>query len=122
MARAATGCEVWQQDFLELALPSAAFDGVFANASLFHVPGAQLPRVLGELRDTLVVGGVLFFSNPRGNNHEGWSGERYGCYFEIDRWRELCTAAGFTEIDAYYRPPGRPRDQQPWLAMTWRRR
>ena len=113
---------MWQQDFLALTLPSATFDGVFANASLFHVPGAQLPRVLGELRETLVAGGVLFFSNPRGDDQEGWSGERYGCYFEIERWRELCTAAGFSEIDSYYRPPGRPRHQQPWLAMTWRRR
>jgi SAM-dependent methyltransferase len=122
MARAEARCEVWQQDFLALALPDAAFDGVFANASLFHVPSVDLSRVLGELRDALVVDGVLFFSNPRGNNHEGWSGERYGCYFEIERWRELCTAAGFAEIDSYYPPAGHPRHEQPWLAMTWRRR
>ena len=77
IARAEARCEVWQQDFLALTLPSATFDGVFANASLFHVPGAELPRVLGELRETLVADGVLFFSNPRGDDQEGWSGERY---------------------------------------------
>ena len=38
MARADSGCEVWQQDFLRLDLPDASFDGVYANASLFHVP------------------------------------------------------------------------------------
>ena len=38
MARQWTGCEVWHQDFLDLDLPEHAFDGVFANASLFHVP------------------------------------------------------------------------------------
>src|SRR6185295_11156936 len=121
MAHAYSGCEVWQQDFLALSLPPASFDGVFANASLFHVPSAQLPRVLDEIAATLVVGGVLFFSNPRGDNQEGWSGERYGCYLDVERWRELCTAAGFVEIDCYYRPPGRPRSEQPWLAMTWRK-
>jgi SAM-dependent methyltransferase len=42
MARSATGCEVWQQDFLKLELPAAHFDGVFANASLFHVPTSEL--------------------------------------------------------------------------------
>jgi SAM-dependent methyltransferase len=121
MARAYAGCEVWLQDFLELDLPPSRFHGVFANASLFHVPSTELPRVLGQLRDTLRPGGVLFFSNPRGDDREGWSGERYGCYFDVDRWRELMTSAGFDELDCYYRPPGLPRAEQPWLAMTWRR-
>jgi len=70
MARADSGCEVWQQDFLKLTLPAAYFDGVFANASLFHVPTQELPRVLAELRETLKPGGVLFSSNPRGQNEE----------------------------------------------------
>ena len=72
MARAHSGCEVWEQDFLSLDLPPAMFDGVFANASLFHVPTQELARVLGELRATLKAGGVLFCSNPRGENQEGW--------------------------------------------------
>jgi SAM-dependent methyltransferase len=121
MARAQVGCEVWLQDFLELDLPPAHFHGVFANASLFHVPSEHLPRVLTELHDTLMAYGVLFFSNPRGEDKEGWSGERYGCYFDVERWRSLLTGAGFQEIAHYYRPAGRPRSEQPWLAMTWRR-
>src|SRR5438132_850097 len=78
MARAYSGCEVWEQDFLALALSKETFDGVFANAALFHVPTQELPRVLGELRDTLKRGGVLFASNPRGNDDEGWQRGRYG--------------------------------------------
>jgi hypothetical protein len=64
---------------------------------------------------------VLFCSNPRGIDEEGWSGDRYGCYFDIDRWRELISAAGFVEVRHYYRPTGRPRHEQPWLAMVWRK-
>src|SRR5688572_31861031 len=94
MARADTGCEVWQQDFLELDLPAAHFDGVFANASLFHVPGSALPRVLRELHDTLKPEGVLFSSNPRGENQEGWSGERYGVYHDLEAWRGAMQGAG----------------------------
>ena len=120
MARAYAGCEVWLQDFLALDLPSARFHGVFANASLFHVPSVHLPRVLGALHDTLLPGGVVFCSNPRGNS-EGWNGDRYGCYFEAERWSELFTGAGFVEVGRYYRPPNLPCAQQPWLAMTWRR-
>ncbi|MGH7809418.1 MAG: class I SAM-dependent methyltransferase, partial [Candidatus Binatia bacterium] len=79
-ARQYSGCEVWLQDFLRLNLPGEFFDGIFANASLFHVPSQELPRILKQLSATLKIGGVLFSSNPRGENQEGWSGERYGCY------------------------------------------
>jgi SAM-dependent methyltransferase len=121
MARRSSGCEVLHQDFLALELPAARFDGVFANASLFHVPHRELPRVLGELRDALRPGGVLFASNPRGADQEGWNGERYGTYCTIETWRSLVTAAGFDELSHYYRPPGKPLAEQPWLATVWRR-
>ncbi|HZL20852.1 MAG TPA: class I SAM-dependent methyltransferase [Polyangia bacterium] len=123
MARQLTGCEVLQQDFLSLDLPPARFDGVFANASLFHVPRQELPRVLREIRAALVPRGVLFSSNPRGDNQEGWSGgDRYGVYHDLAAWRGFLQSAGFDELLHYYRPPGLPREQQPWLASVWRRR
>jgi SAM-dependent methyltransferase len=121
MARAATGCEVWHQDFLQLALPAGRFDGVFANASLFHVPGRALPRVLRELHGTLKPGGALFGSNPRGNNEEGWNAGRYGAYHDLESWQRQLEDAGFSEIEHYFRPEGLPREQQPWLASVWRR-
>lgn len=121
MAREHSACEVLEQDFLALSLGVARFDGVFANASLFHVPSAELPRVLREIHDALKPRGVLFSSNPRGNNEEGWRGDRYGCWWDLDAWRRIVTAAGFEEIGHYYRPPGLPREQQPWLATVWRR-
>jgi SAM-dependent methyltransferase len=121
MARRHSGCEVWEQDFLALALPSGSFDGIFANASLFHVPGRALPRVLSELRAALKPDGVLFASNPRGNNEEGWNRGRYGAYHDLESWRTFLQAAAFTELEHYYRPQGLPIEQQPWLASVWRK-
>ena len=121
MARRHAGSEVLEQDFLALSLPAGRFDGVFANASLFHVPSRELPRVLGDLRAAMKPRGVLFSSNPRGSNEEGWHGERFGCYWDLERWRAIVTAAGFEELAHYYRPAGKPRDQQPWLATVWRK-
>jgi len=121
MARAHSGCDVLHQDFLALSLPPARFHGVFANASMFHVPSRDLPRVLCELHAALRPRGVLFCSNPRGDNEEGWNGGRYCCFFDLGTWRGHVTAAGFAEVSHYYRPPGLPREQQPWLATVWRK-
>ena len=120
MARAYSGSEVWQQDFLQLDLPDRHFDGVFANAALFHVPSQELPRVLRQLQATLKPRGVLFASNPHGRNEEGWNRGRYGAYHDLETWRRFMSDAGFSELCHYYRPPGLPREQQPWLASVWR--
>jgi SAM-dependent methyltransferase len=120
MARSHSGCAVWEQNLLALDLPKATFDGVFANAVLFHVPSDVLPRVLSDLHVTLKPGGVLFTSNPRGQGQEGWQGERYGTFHDLAAWRRYVSAAGFEELEHYYRPAGLPLEQQPWLASAWR--
>ena len=113
--------EVWEQNFLQLNLPAERFDGIFANASLFHIPCQELSRVLKELNATLKPRGVLFSSNPRGSNQEGWSDDRYGAFHDLEAWRKYVTGAGFTELTHYYRPEGLPRHEQRWLASVWRK-
>jgi len=122
MAREHSGCEVWEQDFLALKLPAGHFDGIFANASLFHVPSQELPRVLSELQAALKPDGVLFSSNPRGSHEEGWNRGRYGVYHDLETWRAFLEQANFVELEHYYRPTGLPLERQPWLASVWRRK
>jgi len=121
MARAETGCEVLHQNFLDLNLPGESFDGVFANAVLFHLPSREIASVLSRLHASLRAGGVLFSSNPRGDNQEGWSGARYGTWYDWQTWRQVMQSVGFVELEHYYRPDGLPREQQPWLASVWRK-
>jgi SAM-dependent methyltransferase len=121
MAREHSKCEVWEQDFLALNLPECHFDGIFANASLFHIPSQKLPDVLSKLHATLKPNGVFFTSNPRGDNEEGWNDKRYCVYHNLEAWRAFLTTAGFTELEHYYRPHGLPFEQQPWLASVWRK-
>jgi len=123
MARAASNCPVLEQSFFALDLPEATFDGVFANASLFHVPRALLSKVLGELLRCLVPGGVLFCSNPRSfdRDWEGFQGERYGSYLTIAGWTALISGAGFEIERQFLRPPGKPPSLQPWLAIVARK-
>ena len=120
MARQLSGCPVLHQQFLSLELPQSGFDGIFANASLFHIPSQELPRVLGDLHAALRAGSILFSSNPRGQA-EGWQGQRYGHYMELETSKAYFEQAGFEIIHHYYRPKGVSRDQQPWLAIVSRR-
>lgn len=123
MARAHSGCEVLQQSFFELELGGRRFDGVFANASLFHVPRVILPRVLSTLFEALVPGGVLFCSNPRSfhSDEEGWEGERYGSYLTIESWVRVISTESFVLEHHFLRPSAKPPSEQPWLAMVWRK-
>jgi len=123
MARALSGCTVLHQDFLQLELGTRRYDGIFANASLFHVPPTELPRVLKELFESLVPGGVLFCSNPRSFDADwaGFRGERFGNYLTIESWLARITAAGFAVERHFLRPQGKPAHEQPWLAVVARR-
>ncbi|MFT7531122.1 MAG: SAM-dependent methyltransferase [Gammaproteobacteria bacterium] len=120
IARQYSGCNVLHQSFLKLTLPPQTFDGIFANASLFHIPAAKLISVLATLHEALQAKGILFMSNPRGNS-EGWSGQRYGNYMELNDIQQYLAVSGFTILDFYYRPSGVPIEQQPWLAVVSQR-
>mgnify|MGYP000160591487 CR=1 FL=1 len=120
MAKEYSGCDILCQDFMRLDLPTSAFDAVFANASLFHVPRQALPRILKELHKSLRPGGILFSSNPRGNS-EGFSAGRYGNFIELVEASACFQTANFRIVSHYYRPEGVSRDQQPWLAIICKR-
>ena len=124
MAQQITGCEVWQQNFLNLQLPAQYFDGVFANASLLHVPEASMEQVLRDLYNCLVVGGAIVMSLARGQG-EGFeprmTGERYTSFWEYDTIVPYAEKAGFTIAHHYYRPPGLPQQAQSWVVVVAKR-
>jgi SAM-dependent methyltransferase len=119
MAQEQSGCPTLNQQFLKLELEENSYDGIFANASLFCVPSQELPRVLTELHSALKKDGILFSSNPRGNA-EGWQGQRYAHYMEFETSQLFLQQAGFKIVEHFYRPAGKPRVEQPWLAIVSR--
>ncbi|PTM42021.1 class I SAM-dependent methyltransferase [Bosea sp. 124] len=76
----------------------AAFDGVFANACLLHVPRSGLPGILARIHAALKPGGVFYASFKAGTD-EGR--DRFGRYYNypssdwlkdaygVDRWQRL---------------------------------
>jgi 2-polyprenyl-3-methyl-5-hydroxy-6-metoxy-1,4-benzoquinol methylase len=75
-ARAHTGLEVLQMSFDDVDWHSE-FDGVWASASLLHVPKARMVEVCRRLREALVPGGVLYFSFKHGSGERSVSGRTF---------------------------------------------
>jgi len=113
LARKWSGCKAFQQDFLSLELPPSRFHGIFAASSLFHIPKAELTRILRQVHYSLKEGGVLYLSNPVGESEE-WDGESYGNYMNWNAYKGYLKEAGFQPIKHYEMTVG-----EPWQETTW---
>jgi cyclopropane fatty-acyl-phospholipid synthase-like methyltransferase len=105
--------------FEELAAEQA-YDGIYAAASLLHVPRIDLPFVLRRIYAALVPNGVVWASFKTGAN-EGLDGlGRYYNYLDATELTSLWQAAGpwtKMEIEQWL---GSGYDDQPtaWAAIT----
>ena len=115
-------------NLLDLDLGDSSFDAIYANAVLFHLPSAAMPSLLSKVVAALRPGGVFLASNAHGfgEDKEGWTDGRtagtrsYVSWLSEKTWCALCEDAGLELIELYYRPPGRPRERQPFLGTAWR--
>ncbi|MGH6965386.1 MAG: class I SAM-dependent methyltransferase [Phenylobacterium sp.] len=76
LAVAHTGLPVEVMTFDQVAWREE-FDGVWACASLLHVPLAELPAAVTRLRDALVPGGVLWMSFKYGAQERFANGRHF---------------------------------------------
>ena len=67
----AKGLDARVMDFMNLDFPAGSFDAAYAMNCLLHVPGLDLPAVLGAIRTVLRPGGLLFVGVYGGESREG---------------------------------------------------
>lgn len=89
-------------DFEEIDFPAHTFDGVWANASLHHIPKANLPTVLQRIRTVLKPDGYFQIKVHHGtgegfktDNKFGHSVTRYFANYEPEELSALLQEAGF---------------------------
>lgn len=75
LAEIHTGLDVLCMNYEDMEFEDV-FDGIWACASLLHIPKAELSLILDKAEAALKMGGVLYFSVRKGN-FEGFRGERY---------------------------------------------
>ena len=68
ISKEVTGLETLQLRFQDLSFVDE-FDGIWANASLLHVPYDELTEVLRRLHCSLKQSGILYASFKKGNKH-----------------------------------------------------
>ncbi|MBI5355633.1 MAG: class I SAM-dependent methyltransferase [Candidatus Aenigmarchaeota archaeon] len=89
--------EFVSMDARYLAFPEGRFDGVWACASLLHLPREDMPMAIGEVYRVLKDDGLLFVSLKEGSG-EKYVGERYFSYYSESEITGILEDAGFTIV------------------------
>jgi len=97
LAKAHTGLDVIHLSFAEMAW-DAVFDGVWACASLLHLPTAELPDAVSRVRHALKPGGVAFISLKLGQD-ERFANGRWFTDLQPEALANLLTAGGFDVLE-----------------------
>jgi SAM-dependent methyltransferase len=98
----AKGLDAAVMDFGDLAFEDGSFDAVFGMNCLLHVPKTELPGVLAEVRRVLAAGGLFYWGQYGGQDHEGvWETDRY----EPKRFFSFFTAEDIEAVAAEHFDP-----------------
>ncbi len=93
------------------------FDGIWASASLLHVPVEELPEVMGRMRKALKPGGVMYASFKYGEGTKV-RGERLFSDFNEKSVVPLFENAGFEIVSNMVGPDSRPgRETEYWVSV-----
>ncbi len=109
-SQAAPSAHFYVMNMTALAFPPHFFDGIWAGASLLHLPKKLIPQVLHQLKTLLKPSGTLYLSVKEGVGEQMVSDIRYGgcpkfwSYFQQEELHGLLIQAGFQVIDISYEP------------------
>jgi SAM-dependent methyltransferase len=121
LAREHTGLAVEVLTFDQMAWRDA-FDGVWACASLLHVPRAELPQAMRRLRAALVPGGVWWMSFKYGTTERQAGGRHFTDLDEAGAEALLADVGGLTLISMDVGRDARPgRAAERWLSVLCRK-
>jgi SAM-dependent methyltransferase len=101
LAEIHTDLEVLHMTFDELDFDEV-FDGVWACASLLHVPEEDMPDILKKIGQALKPGGIFFVSVKEGD-FEGSRNGRYFVDYSKNKLSELIEDTGVFEVKKVWR-------------------
>lgn len=110
-------------DILDLNFEKESFDGIWASASLLHIPKKSLKSVLIQLQSILENDGVLYISLKKGVGSEIIKDNRYGgvdkyyVYYLLEEIEKIFASIGFTIIEKEQKEKRGFYDTNPWIHL-----
>lgn len=95
LASKQTGVAAFQMRFQELNYEQE-FDGIWACASLLHVPFCELDDIISRFSRALKTGGICFMSFKNGNGERFDDGRRYIDFTEATLRQKLADISGLS--------------------------
>jgi|SRR3989344_318544 len=93
-------------DMTKMPFTSTSFDGIYARASLLHVPKELMPKALESILKILKSKGILYLAVKKGEGEGEVKEEKYGkrvkrffSFFGEEEMGKLLDKAGFKIID-----------------------
>lgn len=90
------------------------FDGIWACASLLHIPTYEMVDVLNRCYNALKDDGVMYCSFKHGIE-EGYRGGRYFTDLLEERFRQFVSKTKFNILEVYITKDVRPDRDERWL-------
>ena len=94
-------------NIVNLQFPVSYFDGVYARASLLHLPKSEIKKVLKDLQEILRKKGIIYVALKEGEGEREIFDEeekvsRFFAFYKEDEINELLTEAGFVVFDTSF--------------------
>jgi ubiquinone/menaquinone biosynthesis C-methylase UbiE len=105
-ARKTTNQPLFQMDMLQLGLADGSFSGIWCNAALLHLPKAEAPQALKEMRRILCNGGILDLAVQEGtgeqfeaNPYNASQGERFFARYQEGELKQMLVLNRFIILE-----------------------
>lgn len=108
-------------DILDLDFHKACFDGIWASASLLHIPKNKITPILQKLKEILIKGGSLYISLKQGNGSELFTDTRYGgvekyyVYYQLEEIENILKNIGFKILKIELKGKRTSYDTNSWI-------
>ncbi|MDI5950279.1 class I SAM-dependent methyltransferase [Flavobacterium yafengii] len=108
-------------DILDLDFEKNSFDGIWASASLLHIPKNHIKLILNKIKDALINDGILYISLKEGKGSELFNDIRYGgvnkfyVYYQLDKIKKILKDVGFNILEIKLKGKRTNYDTNSWL-------